>query len=65
MTLRLVHDPDTGCSPDGDAPDCPLFYWHHGMCKGTASVVLDERNAPPWCPLRAGDVVVTARKDGG
>lgn len=66
MTLRIVHDPDTGCAPAGKEPDCPLLWWDHSVCRGTnQNVPHDERPAPPWCPLRAGDVVVSARKDGG
>lgn len=66
MTLRLVHDPDTGCVQP--AKWCPFV----GESKfgGFACAVQDDfvkRDvpAPPWCPLRAGDVVVTAGKDGG
>lgn len=70
MNLRLVHDPDTGCI------SCVFSGWWHpddgpaeGKCwaaKRDVLVPVPYRDpAPPWCPLRAGDVVVTAGKDGG
>lgn len=72
MTLRLVHDPDTaGCG------NCPLSTWFdppEGPTRVTCAAngaafefewSVKTDTAPPWCPLRAGDVVVTAGKDGG
>ncbi len=67
-TLRIVHDPDhDGCM------SCPLSSLHGDMddtllCDATKQrvMVLDEPPAAPsWCPLRAGDVLVSARKDSG
>lgn len=67
--LRLVHDPDTGC--DG-GHGCKFYDDHRRICEiGADNDILDDpcqrsgTPAPPWCPLRAGDVVVTAGKDGG
>lgn len=66
MTLRIVHDPDTGCGITSTS-GCPFHSRTNWYCK------LDEyirdtypgRNAPPWCPLRWGDVVVSAKKGDG
>lgn len=65
MTLHIVHDPDTGCE---GGSGCPLYDDHRRMCN--AGVLVDPfprsgTPAPGDCPLRAGDVVVTAGKDGG
>lgn len=62
--LRLVHDPDTGCE---GGSGCPLYDDHRRLCKASVEVEPFPRSgtpAPLWCPLRAGDVVVTAKKDG-
>lgn len=64
MTLHIVHDPDTGCG------SCPLEYQGEvvfSRCHALTRRLMEHEMtpAPPWCPLRAGDVVVTARKDGG
>lgn len=69
--LRIVHDPDTGCFgcavSDEDLAGEPWY------CNAKDQALPDENKgryatnpvpAPPWCPLRAGDVVVSAKKDG-
>lgn len=54
--LRLVHDPDTGCGR------CLCFDRKGWWCKAARTCSLElESPAPPWCPLRAGDVVVSAK----
>jgi len=67
MTMRIVHDPDTGCLGPPKGRRCPLNIY--GMWMGAASIEKGpadpDKPAPSWCPLRAGDVVVTAGKDGG
>lgn len=71
MTLRLVHDPDTGCGgchvSDEDAAGDPWYcnVRDRELPPENRRRFKDVQPAPPWCPLRAGDVVVTAGKDGG
>lgn len=63
--LRLVHDPDTGCNTPHKGRVCPfLAVYEEFHCSVVWQAVAEAAPAPPWCPLRAGDVVVSARKDG-
>ena len=61
MTLRIVHDPDTGCE-GGDV--CKFYDDHRRMCAlgvDTEPFPRSGTPAPQLCPLRAGDVVVSAK----
>lgn len=64
VPLRIVHDPDTGCE-GGDV--CKFYDDHRRMCAlgvDTEPFPRSGTPAPQLCPLRAGDVVVSARKGG-
>lgn len=65
--MKIEHDPDSAC---GGCPfrsdDWNSIDWcSDDVCAADSERrdVHGDRPAPEWCPLRSGDVIVTARRE--